>query len=254
MEDAALEQGAASGLVGTLPGPSQFARGEVCRAIGRCVMGQEAAARAGRRERDVASFRRRPGGIRPTTGGDYGEEGFVYQDLAPLRSFDGKYPVIGSWVIGHQQDGRAPSDVAAGIGIRESDTPITTNLSQFVPPPARVGRWRRGPIRPTGTSTSGPARRPSIPKCVLPDRSTTTVRNSQLGQRLMQLLHGAELPAVIRSARQEQPGNRPRHDHRVLASAASVHRYRRPAQLPAKSSNPRSTSPLITLTLANRPG
>ena len=27
------------------------------------------------------------------TGGEYGEEGFVYQDLAPLRSFDGKYPV-----------------------------------------------------------------------------------------------------------------------------------------------------------------
>jgi glutathionylspermidine synthase len=62
------------------------------------------------------------------TAGDYGEEGFVYQDLAPLASFDGKYPVIGSWVIGHE-----PGDVAAGIGIRESDMPITTNLSQFVP-------------------------------------------------------------------------------------------------------------------------
>ena len=62
------------------------------------------------------------------TSGDYGEEGFVYQDLAPLKSFDGKYPVIGSWVIGHE-----PGDAAAGIGIRESDIPITTNLSQFVP-------------------------------------------------------------------------------------------------------------------------
>jgi glutathionylspermidine synthase len=62
------------------------------------------------------------------TTGDYGEEGFVYQDLAPLRSFDNKYAVIGSWVIGHQ-----PGDMAAGIGIRESATPITTNLSQFVP-------------------------------------------------------------------------------------------------------------------------
>jgi glutathionylspermidine synthase len=63
-----------------------------------------------------------------STGGDYGEEGFVYQDLAPLTSFDGKYPVIGSWVIGHE-----PHDAAAGIGIRESDIAITTNLSQFVP-------------------------------------------------------------------------------------------------------------------------
>jgi glutathionylspermidine synthase len=62
------------------------------------------------------------------TTGEYGEEGYVYQDLAPLKSFDGKYPVIGSWVIGHRA-----GDAAAGIGIRESDIPITTNLSQFVP-------------------------------------------------------------------------------------------------------------------------
>ena len=62
------------------------------------------------------------------TPGEYGEEGFVYQQLAPLKSFDGKYPVIGSWVIGHRE-----RDAAAGIGIRESDIPITTNLSQFVP-------------------------------------------------------------------------------------------------------------------------
>ncbi len=69
----------------------------------------------------------RPGGDFETAG-EYGEEGFVYQDLAPLKSFDGKYPVIGSWVIGHRE-----GDAAAGIGIRESDIPITTNLSQFVP-------------------------------------------------------------------------------------------------------------------------
>ena len=62
------------------------------------------------------------------TDGGYGEEGFVYQEFAALTSFDGKYPVIGSWVIGHE-----PGDMAAGIGIRESDTPITTNLSQFTP-------------------------------------------------------------------------------------------------------------------------
>lgn len=62
------------------------------------------------------------------TGGDYGEEGFVYQDVAPLKSFGGMYPVIGSWVIG-PEDGNS----AAGIGIRESDIPITTNVSRFVP-------------------------------------------------------------------------------------------------------------------------
>jgi glutathionylspermidine synthase len=62
------------------------------------------------------------------TDGDYGEEGFVYQDLARVEPFDGKMPVIGSWVIGHE-----PGDSAAGIGIRESDGPITGNFSQFVP-------------------------------------------------------------------------------------------------------------------------
>lgn len=56
--------------------------------------------------------------------GEYGEEGFVYQALAPLPRFDGVHAVIGSWVIGGE---------AAGIGIRESDGPITTNLSRFVP-------------------------------------------------------------------------------------------------------------------------
>ena len=62
------------------------------------------------------------------TGGAYGEDGFVYQEFAPLASFDGKYPVVGSWLVGHEL-----GNAAAGIGIRESDTPITDNFSQFVP-------------------------------------------------------------------------------------------------------------------------
>jgi glutathionylspermidine synthase len=62
------------------------------------------------------------------TGGDYGAEGFIYQEAAALPAADGRYPVIGSWLIGHE-----PGNAAAGIGIRESDTPITTNTSRFVP-------------------------------------------------------------------------------------------------------------------------
>jgi glutathionylspermidine synthase len=58
------------------------------------------------------------------TGGDYGEEGHIYQEYAPLPEFGGARPVIGSWVIGGE---------AAGMGIRESDGPITDNLSRFVP-------------------------------------------------------------------------------------------------------------------------
>lgn len=59
------------------------------------------------------------------TSGDYGEEGYVYQALAPIPNFDGNFPVIGSWLITDQG--------AAGIGIRESSTLITDNLSHFVP-------------------------------------------------------------------------------------------------------------------------
>ncbi|MDB5808123.1 MAG: glutathionylspermidine synthase [Betaproteobacteria bacterium] len=58
------------------------------------------------------------------TEGPYGAEGYVYQARAELPQFDGNYPVIGSWVVG---------DEAAGIGIREDVTPITTNRSRFVP-------------------------------------------------------------------------------------------------------------------------
>ncbi len=57
-------------------------------------------------------------------GGDYGDEGWVFQACAPLPSFDGNYPVIGGWVVASQ---------AAGIGIREDDTLITRDSSRFVP-------------------------------------------------------------------------------------------------------------------------
>lgn len=59
-----------------------------------------------------------------STSGEYGAEGYVYQQYVPLSQEDNHYPVIGSWVIGQ---------VPAGIGIRESDTPITNNTSRFVP-------------------------------------------------------------------------------------------------------------------------
>ena len=58
------------------------------------------------------------------SGGDYGKEGFIYQALAPLPEVAGHRAVIGSWIIGQE---------AGGIGIRESDGPITDNRSRFVP-------------------------------------------------------------------------------------------------------------------------
>jgi glutathionylspermidine synthase len=59
-----------------------------------------------------------------STEGDYGEEGFIYQQLCTLPEFQGNYALIGSWVIGQE---------AAGIGIRESNNLITDNTSRFLP-------------------------------------------------------------------------------------------------------------------------
>ena len=59
-----------------------------------------------------------------TTGGGYGKEGYIYQQLFELPSFDGNYPVLGSWIIGQEP---------AGMGIRESRNLVTDNLSRFIP-------------------------------------------------------------------------------------------------------------------------
>ena len=58
------------------------------------------------------------------TSGEYGVEGYVRQALHPLPDFDGFRPVIGSWLVG---------DEAAGIGIREDRSAITSNRSRYVP-------------------------------------------------------------------------------------------------------------------------
>lgn len=64
------------------------------------------------------------GELLASTQGEYGEEGFIYQALAPLPEFQGNYPLIGSWIIGQEP---------AGMGIRESHSLITDNTSRFVP-------------------------------------------------------------------------------------------------------------------------
>jgi glutathionylspermidine synthase len=59
-----------------------------------------------------------------STDGEYGDGRYVCQARTTARDWNGRYPVLGAWVI----DGEA-----AGMGIRESDSPITGNLSRFVP-------------------------------------------------------------------------------------------------------------------------
>jgi glutathionylspermidine synthase len=63
-------------------------------------------------------------GIVEKTNGEYGEEGYVYQQLFELPNFDENYPVIGSWIIGQEP---------AGMGIREAKSLITDNKSRFIP-------------------------------------------------------------------------------------------------------------------------
>lgn len=56
--------------------------------------------------------------------GAYGDGAWVRQRFAPLPAFDGRYAVIGSWVVGDQP---------AGIGIREDTHPVTRDASRFLP-------------------------------------------------------------------------------------------------------------------------
>lgn len=58
------------------------------------------------------------------TEGDYNTGAYVYQEYVKPVAYSGRYPVIGSWIVGGEP---------AGIGIRENRTEITDNLSEFVP-------------------------------------------------------------------------------------------------------------------------
>jgi glutathionylspermidine synthase len=58
------------------------------------------------------------------TKGVYGAEGHVYQALAPLPEFGGRFACVGSWVVGGEP---------AGILVREDETLITKNTSHVLP-------------------------------------------------------------------------------------------------------------------------
>jgi len=67
---------------------------------------------------------RLPGGVEDMTEGDYEDGGYVHQQYAELPRFGSSRMVIGSWII----DGEP-----AGIGCREDEGRILTNLSRYVP-------------------------------------------------------------------------------------------------------------------------
>lgn len=60
----------------------------------------------------------------PETPGDYNQGAYIYQQYVEPTVYDGRYPIIGSWIIGGE---------TGGIGIRENRMQITDNLSAFVP-------------------------------------------------------------------------------------------------------------------------
>jgi glutathionylspermidine synthase len=71
----------------------------------------------------------RPNAQTFTTSGPYADGPFIHQAIAPPAVFTGntghpRYPILGLWMV--DQD-------CSGLGIRESATPITDNLSSFIP-------------------------------------------------------------------------------------------------------------------------
>jgi glutathionylspermidine synthase len=74
--------------------------------------------------REGANVRIHAGSASTAREGPYGQEGFVFQEFLPLPEFDGRFPVIGSWIVAGEP---------AGIGVREDATRITGNDGTFVP-------------------------------------------------------------------------------------------------------------------------
>lgn len=59
----------------------------------------------------------------PETDGPYAGP-YIYQAVADVPVFDGARPILGSWIVG---------DEPRGMGIRETDGPVTDDLARFVP-------------------------------------------------------------------------------------------------------------------------
>ncbi|GAA3094295.1 glutathionylspermidine synthase family protein [Rhizobium viscosum] len=74
--------------------------------------------------REGANVTLTSGGTTIAVEGEYGAEGYIVQETRLLPQFGDDYAVIGSWVVAGE---------ACGICIREDKSPITQNLSRFVP-------------------------------------------------------------------------------------------------------------------------
>lgn len=71
------------------------------------------------------------------TAGEYGAEGYVYQERVPLaQAKDARgaacHAVVGSWIVPGWRDGETVG-LGCGVGMREDSGPITRDTSRFVP-------------------------------------------------------------------------------------------------------------------------
>ncbi|GAB77132.1 Glutathionylspermidine synthase [Austwickia chelonae] len=74
--------------------------------------------------REGDNIRVHASGVEIEQPGEYGAEGWCYQQWCPLPEFDGNKAVLGCWVV----DG-----LPAGLGVRESDGWVTDYRARFVP-------------------------------------------------------------------------------------------------------------------------
>lgn len=75
--------------------------------------------------REGANIRLHPPGARELeVEGPYADGPAILQEFHPLPRFDGRYALVGSWMV---------ADRASGLGMREDDTLVTRDTSRFVP-------------------------------------------------------------------------------------------------------------------------
>ena len=65
-----------------------------------------------------------PGLDEPVLEDGYGAEGWIRQAYSPPPEFDGRFPVVGAWIVG---------DRPAGLGVREDSSRVTKNTARFIP-------------------------------------------------------------------------------------------------------------------------
>ena len=121
VEGAAVQQGAAGRAVAPLPRAREPAAGVPGPAVGHDVLDREAPARPGGRRDEVGARRRRAPLAAPALRRGRATATSSGRRRRPSTA---TYPVLGAWVV----DGNA-----AGLGIRESDGPVTDYYARFVP-------------------------------------------------------------------------------------------------------------------------